>query len=61
MTTIYRCNRCKTDGDLFSRHLDVNTAGPITMMDPSELDLCGYCWSKFIEWLQTSWPEATNA
>ena len=59
MTTIYRCNRCKTDGDLFSRHLDVSSV-PTAVTDPSELDLCGYCWQRFLEWLQTSWPEARD-
>ena len=55
MTTIQRCNRCKTDGDAFNRHLDVDARLRL-MADPVELDLCGYCWSKFKEWLAT-WPE----
>ena len=55
MTTIHRCDRCKTDGDTFTRHLDVD-AVLTTMTDPREVDLCGYCWSKFLEWLHT-WPE----
>lgn len=58
---IYRCDRCGEDDELHARQLDIEMVGTqgvvFGALTNTAHHLCGFCFSKFREWITLSIPK----